>query len=241
MQSALALHLSEDELHGFVARVNPLEGQTVIGAVVDSCLNDSYDIVCLPLTNEEWHTRWREMCIDNLDMNDGQKERKAELWRSGGSPLRENEVILGYLEETMNVVAFASEWICLDAQDEWIRLDSEIALEQELAWASYLNIGTVILPSPQIRECLPSYARAVNAALGRLGTSRMELSIRIPVYDPRAQSGPALDASSVKEVLNLSWEMWNFIRSLCDYHPRLSLSEHHRYSSRLCQTFFCST
>jgi type II protein arginine methyltransferase len=225
MQSiAIALQLSEDELIRYAAQVNPADGQSTIGAVVDSCLNDSYDIVCLPLTNSEWHKRWGEMCIDVPGTNDGLKERKAELWRSGGSPLRENEVILGHLEETVNVVALASDWICLDAPDEWVRLDSELALEHELAWASYLNVGIVILPPPQSRDCLTSYARAVNAALGRLANSRMDLSVRIPVYDPRARTTPTLNASSVMEVLNSSWEMWDLIRSVCDYHPRLTLS-----------------
>lgn len=226
MQSTgIAIQLTEEELLRYTARVEPHEGQTVIGAVVDSCFETSYDLVCLPLTNSKWHTRWREMCIDSSGTHDGQKERKAELWRSGGSPLLESEVVLGRLEETMNVIALASEWIYLDAPDEWVRLDSELALEQELAWASYLNVGTVILPLPQHREYLPSYARAINAALSRLTTSRMDLSIRIPVYDPRAKSSSTLDGPSVMELLNLSWEMWDLIRSVCDYNPRLSLSK----------------
>jgi protein arginine N-methyltransferase 5 len=227
MQSVtIAFQLSEDDIPRYTQRVNHSEGQTTIGAIIDSFLvNDEYDYVCIPLTNKQWHSRWQEMCIDSMGSQDRQKEHKAELWRSGRSPLQENEVILGRLEESTNVVALASEWICLDAPDEWVRLDSESALEQELSWASYLNIGMVILPPPQNRESLPSYARAVSAALNRLGTSRMELSIRIPIYDPRAQNTVGTDQRSTQELVNLSWETWDLIRSVCDYHPRLSLSE----------------
>lgn len=234
MQSTfLAVQLSEEDLLRRSARVKPQNGQTIISAVIDSCLEASYDLACLPLTNSKWHSRWQEMCIDTSGAHDGQLDRKAEIWRSGGLPLLESEVVLGRLEETSNVIANASEWISLDAPDEWVRLDSELALEQELAWASYLNIGTVILPPPQHREYLASYARAVNAALTRFATSRIELSIRIPVYDPRTKSNSILDAPSVMELLSLSWETWDLIRLVCDYHPRLSLSKSFSHQSRI--------
>lgn len=230
MQStAIALHLDEEDITRYAARTEIAEGQTRIGAIIENCTSNSFDVVCLPLTNKEWHTRWREMCIDTSGTQDGQKERRAELWRSGGSSLRENEVILSRLEESINAFALASDWIYLDAPDEWVRIDSELALQQEVAWASYLNIGVIILPPPQHRETVASYARAVNAVLNGLSNSRLEVSIRIPVYNPRSHSSTAPDASASNDSLILSWEMWDLIRTICDYSPKLSVSEYRSF------------
>lgn len=86
-------------------------------------------------------------------------------------------------------MVFASEWLELDSPVEGIRFDSELvsscfqrlasrralranpplaqALRQEIAYASYLSLTTIILPPPRLenREYLADYARAVNAAL----------------------------------------------------------------------------
>ena len=81
------------------------------------------------------------------------------------------------------------------------------ALLQEISYASYLSIYTVILPSPKNREQASSYARAVNAAFSC--TNDVHVSIRITI-------SPNPD---------LAWELWDSIRSICNYNPRLSLSK----------------
>ena len=39
------------------------------------------------------------------------------------------------------------------------------ALKQEVAYASYLSIHTLVLPPPRNRKHIADYARAINAAL----------------------------------------------------------------------------
>lgn len=65
------------------------------------------------------------------------------------------------------MVAFGSDWLELDSPVEGIRFDAELALRQEIAYASYLSIATIILPPPKLenREFLADYARAINGAL----------------------------------------------------------------------------
>ena len=164
-----------------------------------------------------------------------------------------------------------SDWLELDASDDWVRHDAEIvphptnyhvtaahllppqALKQELAYASYLDVHCAILPPPRHREHVGSYARSVNACLK--STPFINLSIRLPIYDPsifhagpsstnsrfsvsskgnsHSASAPFLlvpgkNPTSVRSPdgdLNATWEMWDVIRSICDYNPRLSLSE----------------
>src|SRR5258708_23558789 len=56
------------------------------------------------------------------------------------------------------------------------------ALRQEVAYASYLNVQTVILPPPRHRSHVASYARAINECLK--STPYINFSIRLPIYDP---------------------------------------------------------
>jgi len=127
------------------------------------------------------------------------------------------------------------------------------ALQQELAYATYLNISTAILPPPRNRDHVASYARIVNACLSK--APYINLSVRLPIYNPsvfhpqspisafhpaspsgalspsRSSSTPSLVVSESEHVtpnsggsLNATWEMWDVIRSMCDYNTRLSLS-----------------
>ena len=86
------------------------------------------------------------------------------------------------IDETENVTGIAADWLELDSPDDWVRLDCEIALKQELAYASYLGLSTVILPPPVEREYAASYGRSVKACLESL--PYMQLTIRLPLYDP---------------------------------------------------------
>lgn len=129
------------------------------------------------------------------------------------------------------------------------------ALKQELAYASYLNIHTAILPPPRNRDHVASYARIVNSCLNK--SPYIYLSVRLPIYNPSSVfhpgspisvfhpssssgvslpnsgtiSTPALVISESEQVpstsggsVNATWEMWDVIRSMCDYNSRLTLS-----------------
>ncbi|EPQ31570.1 uncharacterized protein PFL1_00903 [Pseudozyma flocculosa PF-1] len=119
--------------------------------------------------------------------------REAEEWRRAPA-FRRGEVTVTKLEETEGLVALASPWIELDSLDEGVRLDSEIALRQELAYAAYLGISNVVLPPPSSeparRPFLPDYARAINSCLSSGGTEAapagqwMNLSIKLPISSP---------------------------------------------------------
>ncbi|KAJ6505960.1 PRMT5-domain-containing protein [Mycena vulgaris] len=212
-----------------------------------------YDLVCLPLTTDKWKKRWTEMCLlptgTDLDA-DMAAERLAEAWRAKPAFLLD-EVTVTQLDEAEGVTVLISEWLELDAADDWVRHDAEIALQQELAYASYLNIQTAILPPPRSRDHVSSYARTVNACLKN--SPYMHISIRLPIYNPSvleahlspmpgSPSSAALRPSSpvpttprlvVSDVggtetqsgnLDGTWEMWDVIRTICDYSTRLSLT-----------------
>ena len=166
------------------------------------------------------------------------------------------------------MIGVASDWLELDSPDDWVRHDCEIVLKQELAYAAYLGVTTVVLPPPIERLQAASYGRAIQAVLN--SSLYLQLVIRLPLFDPNVLSsnrrtsvptpvpspGFFLDspgssalssAGSVSErrskVLGLSsaelsttWEVWDTIRSICGYHPRLSIGMCYLRSISLCYT-----
>ncbi|PPR05752.1 hypothetical protein CVT24_006691 [Panaeolus cyanescens] len=253
------------KLTGVVPPTKPNQ-KTPLLKLIQSARDKGYHTICLPLTTEKWKERWERMCLlpegQNSEEGDeaqkeGQKEKEkeAEMWRRTPG-FKAEEVTITRLDEAEGIIAMVSEWLELDATDDGVRHDAEIALGQELAYASYLNIQTAILPAPRNRDHVASYARIVNSCLARLPF--LSLSVRLPIYNPSAiQSEPALmspnaslhPASPLTNIepprtpsvvvsnidgpnalggagpsLNATWEMWDLIRSMCDYNPRLTLT-----------------
>ncbi|KAI3618068.1 shk1 kinase-binding protein 1 [Moniliophthora roreri] len=179
--------------------------ETPILQLISESKSKGYNNICLPLTTDAWKERWSDMCILPDASGDEKKKResrresrmflsrdvvadkKAEVWRESPCFERE-EVTITRLDEAEGVTAIISEWLELDTEDDWIRCDAEIALQQELAYASYLNIQTAILPPPRNREYVTSYARIINSCLRN--TPFMNLAVRLPVYDPQTINGP---------------------------------------------------
>lgn len=226
--------------------------ETPILGLIAEARSNGYDAVALPLATGSWKERWSEMCLlppgSNREMETAVEE-KAEAWRSRPCFLQD-EVTITRLSEASGVTVMISDWLQLDAADHWVRHDAEIALQQELAYAAYLNVESAILPAPRNREHVSSYARIVNSCLNKLPS--INLSIRLPVYDPSVlhasglsplppptelspthfttPSTPGKGSSSDRlsttpeSELNATWEMWDLIRSICDYNTRLTLT-----------------
>ncbi|KAJ6619700.1 PRMT5 arginine-N-methyltransferase-domain-containing protein [Mycena sp. CBHHK59/15] len=229
------------------------DGTTPVLTLAAQARSKGYDQVCLPLTTENWKKRWASMCLlpnGTALHSDVAAEKRAETWRAKPAFLRD-EVTMTQLDEAEGVTVLVSEWLELDAADDWVRHDAEVALQQELAYASYLNIHTAILPPPRSRDHVSSYARAVNACLKN--SPYMHISIRLPIYNPSVlkshlspmpgspsaaslrspspvPSTPRLVVSDERGAettsgnLDGTWEMWDLIRSICDYSTRLSLT-----------------
>ncbi|GAA5836114.1 hypothetical protein JCM9279_002199 [Rhodotorula babjevae] len=198
-----------------------------------------YDLVAMPLTNGNWQERWDRMCTITASATEADlgvaaaqadtQRDEAESWRAGGGFLR-NEVNITRSEESGSLISFASDWLELDSPVEGIRFDSELALRQEISYASYLSITSIVLPPPKLenRECLADYARAINGALA--SSWHINISIRLPVAEYSeaelaARPGtPAFQALTGDSDRNETWEMWNTLRGMCSYSPRLTLT-----------------
>ncbi|XP_062164136.1 protein arginine N-methyltransferase 1.5 isoform X1 [Alnus glutinosa] len=135
---------------------------------------------------------------------------------SGVLPFAGSDLVLSPSQWSSHVVGKTSSWIDLDSEDEILRMDSEITLKQEVAWASHLSLQACLLPSPKGTSCA-NYARCVNQIL--LGLNSMQLWLRIPLLKTDDDS---MDVNS--NHLVDSWELWNSFRMLCEHHSQLSVA-----------------
>ncbi|KAG9005117.1 methyltransferase protein [Tulasnella sp. JGI-2019a] len=223
-----------------------LRPRTTLEQRIASAQGDHYNGVCIAIANEEWRKRWSRLCllpaaeIENAAPAGVPEEVKkqqtaAELWRAGDSGFQRDEVNLTTLGEAESTVGLASEWLELDSPNECVRLDSELALRQELTYASYLNLGAVILPPPRNRKHVADYARAISGCFSNTPpavSAYLHLSVRIPVGRVSVQSPAGASsktgATTVDDTTELNpsdmWEMWDVIKTVCGYNPRLTLT-----------------
>ncbi|KAF8199579.1 shk1 kinase-binding protein 1 [Pholiota molesta] len=197
-----------------------LTPETPVLKLVDDAKDKGYKRLCIPLTTAKWEARWTRMCLLPTESSDEDKEqaKEAEQWRLNPGFQRE-EVTITRLDEAEGVIVMISEWLELDAADDWVRHDAEIALKQELAYASYLNVQAAILPAPRNRDHVASYARIVNSCLAKypytylsstISGSRSAPSLVISMSEQ--QEAPPADYAGGS--LNATWEMWDLIRSI---------------------------
>ncbi|PFH53048.1 hypothetical protein AMATHDRAFT_138418 [Amanita thiersii Skay4041] len=255
VHASIATYLTFEDISHAAATLDTQQYATPVLKLVSEARAKGYDVICLPLTTDKWKQRWAEMCVQLQDDSERERdtvaERRAEEWRARPAFLKD-EVTITRLDEAEGITAMISEWLELDAADDWVRHDAEIALRQEIAYASYLNIQTVILPAPRSRFHVASYARIISACLET--TTFLNLSVRLPIYNPSvlrqespvptASQSSLIEPASASDVpmillpsnttqnlssapegeLNATWEMWDVIRSMCGYDTRLSLT-----------------
>ncbi|PLW55513.1 hypothetical protein PCANC_02090 [Puccinia coronata f. sp. avenae] len=179
---------------------------------------NEYDALALPLTNPTWRSRWDSFCVDqppiaqqtpHTSESSDSDAQEAEYWRRAGYFLS-SELNFHNTIEVTKCVCFASEWLELDAPAEGIRFDCELALKQELSYATYLSASHLILPRLRNRRSLSDYARAICSILNGLPSSVI-LSLVVPIFDSDEKSFAV-------------WEDWHSLRKLCGYHARLNIT-----------------
>uniref|UniRef100_A0A5B6ZHV2 Protein arginine N-methyltransferase n=1 Tax=Davidia involucrata TaxID=16924 RepID=A0A5B6ZHV2_DAVIN len=167
-------------------------------------INGGFDFVVAPLMDPAY----RPSLMDN------------DSSRSAVLPFAGSDLVLSPSQWSSLVVGKISSWIDLDSEDEILRKDSEIALKQELAWASHLSLQACLLPAPKGESCA-NYARCVNQILQNL--NNMQLWLRIPLEksddDAICENSDHLGGGQID-----SWELWNSFRLLCEHHSQLSIA-----------------
>ena len=190
-----------------------------LNSLIRTSLNNlaEYDALALPLTNPTWRARWDSLCVDQSPIapqpsqasQTPDNSQDAEFWRRAGYFLSPELNFHNTIEVT-RCICFASEWLELDSPVEGIRFDCELAMKQEVSYATYLSASHLILPRIRHRRYISDYGRAICSILAGLPSS-VVLSIVVPILDTDEKTFTA-------------WEDWHSLRTLCGYHPRLNIT-----------------
>lgn len=172
--------------------------------VLDHNLTGGFDFVLAPLVDPSY------------------RPSIAKKDNTGSSiiPFASSDLILSPSQWSSHVVGKISSWIDLDSDNEEVRIDSETALKQEIAWASHLSLQACLLPPPRGGSC-GNYARCVNQILQ--GINNMQLWLRLPLVKSDIMDEETMESSCdpLSENMHDSWEWWNSFRLLCEHHSQL--------------------
>lgn len=161
-------------------------------------------------------------------------------------PFARADVLLTTGQWSSQVVGKVSPWVAPDAAEPGLRLDSEAALQQELAWAAHLSLQAVVLPALSPVDGSANFARIVGQFMA--GLSNMALWVQVPLeraaQQPAASASgmdasPQSNASEAAEAVACSaaspppqqqgqqaasWgRLWNQMQALAGFHPRLGV------------------
>ncbi|KAI8099404.1 PRMT5 arginine-N-methyltransferase-domain-containing protein [Halteromyces radiatus] len=169
-----------------------------IDTFVQEASEAGHDFVATPMAHPSFR---RVLHEDKKDIN----KSAIDQWRN--APVFDRQdLILQSAGCSDIVVGMLAEWLQLDSIDESIRVNSELALKQELAWASHLGLLSVIYPGLP-KGALSNTARAINHATGSL--SFTQLWVRIPISDTENMEK------------NSTWKQWNKLRMLTEQNTKI--------------------
>jgi len=143
------------------------------------------------------------------------------------------------------LVAFTSSWIDLGSPDPVIAHISRQVFNLEVAYAAFCGVITLVVPGPRLANGasgIAQYARAIKEALSTGGY--VQLHVQMPMDGTKISEDEDLGdlARFAREEFTESrkqaktsdpfsaWDSWNTIRSICQYHNRLSVGKNALHS-----------
>lgn len=202
-----------------------------------------------PITNAHFHSRVLALLSSSIT-HDPDRVNGDEAAVQGVCPIQVGSLSPAdsYLTpgETLGqVIATASSWTDVCSSDPVIADISRQILRMEVKYAAFCGISHVLMPSPRLphpgshdaANALVQYARMMLEML-TLGPY-LQFYVWTPMIDLPGDASEAIgdlaafsrgqaqeDKQSAPRLdLFASWEAWDFIRSLCKYHPRLSVGK----------------
>ena len=211
-----------------------------------------YDMVTSPITTPHFHSRVLALLSSALShLQSVSHESNGTLSAVGKtppvvvSPLSPLDTPLSPDESMSHIIALTSSWIDLCSPDPLIAEISQQVLKLELAYAAFCGISYVIIPGPRLRAdashmcSVTQFSRAVLEALSQ--GPYIQIQIWLPMIDhpndeaeemgalaPFARQlyfGDEIDDGARKLDLFGTWEAWNIIRLICNYHTRLCVGK----------------
>ncbi|VEU23728.1 DEKNAAC105002 [Brettanomyces naardenensis] len=159
--------------------------------------------------------------IDNEDDDDfgANKGYDLDLLNVPHPKLDEINIITGpHISKTVGLL---SSWIELDNEDRLINEFSIQVLTNEVSYAQYVGIRTLLMAPPKNLNNLQIYTDNLNTILQKF--PKMQLSISLPICEDTKQNPDTGEALPMIDPFS-TWDVWNSIRIQCNYNPNLSIS-----------------
>lgn len=145
-------------------------------------------------------------------------------------PLTRSDLELSSGEWMAGVVAKLSPWIRPDCPNPALRVASEIAFAEEVAFANHMSLRALVIPAPNGgAQGVANLARCLSSAL--LSAPTLQLWLRLPVLDLPGKVPPVSLNSDDDDPVKVPterdmepWEVWNTLRTLCGEHPNLGVA-----------------
>ena len=112
-------------------------------------------------------------------------------------------VLSGNLPE-INVAGVLSTWLAMDSPESDLRLMSESAYSEQVAYAAHLGLPAIIMPSTGMNTV--NAWRHVHQTL--LGVQSMQVWIRVPLSDASGED---------------TWQWWDRFRTACEHNTLLGV------------------
>ncbi|KAL9624109.1 MAG: hypothetical protein Q9160_001631 [Pyrenula sp. 1 TL-2023] len=209
----------------------------------------NYDMLAVPITTTQFHTRVLKLISDTLAEGDSRSangnfsfQSSQDLVAPKVPSLSPSDSDLVPNETISQTLALTSSWIDVCSQDPIIASVSRQVLALEVSYAAFCGVTYVVVQGPVDESVCSSdgglmqFARAMQDAL-EVGPY-IQIVVRLPmVNDNLNNAGEVGDLgrfaraeylkshtapAKLKDDLE-SWSAWNTIRTVCKYHVRLSV------------------
>ncbi|CCH42201.1 hypothetical protein BN7_1745 [Wickerhamomyces ciferrii] len=178
-------------------------------SLVEQYVHFGYDQVLLSITNAHYREKSRKVF---------QKAKRLVDITIPSPSLTDVNIFAG--PHVQNTIGLLSSWIELESEDELISEFSKQVMIKELEYAKFIGINHLIMAPPKNLIKLANYSKSVNDALDITQTHNITISISLPLCEEITE-----DSFRFQPIDSLStWDMWNSIRTSCDYNQRLKIS-----------------
>ncbi|KAI9728141.1 MAG: methyltransferase protein [Chrysothrix sp. TS-e1954] len=223
---------------------------TVTADIFEIAQQRGYDTLTIPITNHNYKPRVVSRLLLYLESaeavaTDDTNQHCSSARVPAIQPLDPGEIDLTPDAFTSRCLLTTASWTDLASPDPLIGAVSKQVLLQEVQYAAFCCGVNIIIPGPRPRggflhrDGLARYARAIAEAfdMGPNLHFQISLPMSFDVDDQAANDAAdlALFADEKRVPSNAqawdptiepmgAWEVWNLIRTTCNYNPRLSLA-----------------
>ena len=202
-----------------------------------------------PVTTPSFHSRVLSLLASHNAFSDSDQNEQPPFPLV--PPLTPLDTFLSPNEFLTQLPVMIAPWIDLASPDPLIAHISRQVFKLEIAYAAFCGAATVVVQGPRLNAggvdepVIAQYARSVLEALN-LGPY-LNISILLPMVGGEdevetepigslasfTRKDPAQTHRPPTSDEHWSWDVWNVIRNVCNYHARLSVGS--------CWTLFLNT